>query len=38
MRGHLLGGMNLVIADLLLRVGHSESTAQGHAGNPVTRI
>jgi hypothetical protein len=36
MRGHLLGGMNLVIADLLLGVGRSESTEQGQAGNPVT--
>lgn len=35
MRGHLLGGMNLVIADLLVKAGRSESTEQGHAGNPV---
>jgi hypothetical protein len=35
MRGHL-GDMNLVIADLLLGVGRSESTEKGQAGNPVT--
>lgn len=27
--------MNLVIAELLVKTGRSESTAQGHAGNPV---
>jgi hypothetical protein len=26
----------MVIVDLLLRVGRSESTAQGHASNPFT--
>jgi hypothetical protein len=36
MHRHLLGRMNLVIVYLLLRVGRSESTLQGHAGNPVS--